>query len=247
MDDHPRTPTFMTPTRLTEKSTPAEAENKPLMTVADVRVLERQTAYSGYFSIVRYRLQHRLYAGGWGPDFSREVFSRGHAVAVVLYDPDQDRLVLIEQFRVGAFIAGLEAPDQVGQQSPWLLEVVAGIIDSDETAEEVARREALEEAGCPIYTLLPIQTIMASPGGTSESIALFLGLCKAPAHGSLHGLADEHEDIRVLVASPDEVWAWMDSGRIINGPGLVALMWFRIHQATYRSKDAELSQPDLRS
>jgi len=214
-------------------------EGVPPLGHADVQVLERVPAFEGYFSIHRYHLRHRLYAGGWGQPFLREVFSRGHAVAVVLYDPQADRLVLIEQFRVGAMVAALERPESDLGPSPWLLEVVAGIIDAGETAEAVAVREAEEEAGCRVRELLPIQTILASPGGTSETVALFLGLCEAPASGGLHGLAHEHEDIRVIVVSPDDVWAWMDSRRIVNGPGLAALMWFRIHQHRFRPQPGD--------
>lgn len=207
----------------------------PELGMADVEVLEERTVWQGYFRIDRYRLRHRLHDGDWGQPMAREVFERGHAVAAVLYDPRQDRLVLIEQFRPGAYAAARE-PHLAGAFSPWLIEIVAGIIDADETPEEVVRREAVEEAGCAIYDLRPIQTILTSPGGSTETVMLFLGLTDAPPSGGVHGLKDEHEDIRVLVAPPEEVWRWMDEGRIVNGPGLVGLQWFRIHQHRLRGR-----------
>ena len=202
---------------------------------ADVEVLEKQPGYAGYFRIDRYRLRHRLYAGGWGPPFERELFERGHAVSVVLYDPDRDLLVLIEQFRIGAFVAGRESrlSDDL---SPWLIEIVAGIIDEGETAEQVARREAIEEAGCEIIGLERIGVIFTSPGASSETVEFYLGLTRAPEAGGIHGLDDEHEDIRVLVASPEEVYAWIDQGRIVNGPALVGLQWFRVNQRRLRGR-----------
>lgn len=203
---------------------------------ADVEVLEKRTGYTGYFRLDVYRLRHRLYAGGWGTPMQREVFDRGHAVAAVLYDPATDLLVLIEQFRTGALVAALE-PHVVGAFSPWLVEIVAGIIDHDQTAEEVMQREAMEEAGCTIREMRQILPVLTTPGGSSETVILYYGLVDAPAKGGgLHGLDEEHEDIRVITASPDEVWCWMDEGRIVNGPALVGLQWFRIHEKELRGK-----------
>jgi ADP-ribose diphosphatase len=212
-----------------------ETRDVPAMTAADAEVLEKQPAYSGYFRVDRYQLRHRLYAGGWGPPFEREVFERGHAVGVVLYDPIRDLLVLIEQFRVGAFIAGRE-PGLSGAFSPWLIEIVAGIIDEGETAQEVARREAIEEAGCEISHIERIGVILTSPGGSSETVEFYLGLTHAPETGGIHGLDEEHEDIRVIVAPPEEVYAWIDEGRIVNGPALVGLQWFRVHHQQLRER-----------
>lgn len=202
-----------------------------------VEVLDIQTGYAGYFRLDRYRLRHRLYAGGWGTPMEREVFERGHAVGAVLYDPDKDVLVLIEQFRVGAYVA-LRQPHLQGAFSPWLIEIVAGIIDHEETPDAVICREAVEEAGCPIRELRPIGVILTTPGGSSETVGLYYGLVTAPATGGLHGLDEEHEDIRVIVASPDEVWRWMDEGRIVNGPALVGLQWFRIREKELRRAQA---------
>lgn len=205
------------------------------LSARDVEVVRKERVWTGYFHIDRYQLRHRLYRGGWTPPFVREIFERGHAVAVLLYDRTQDRMVLIEQFRPGAFVAA-RAPHVDEPFSPWLIEIVAGIIDEGETPEDVARREAMEEAGCTIGELVPITTILASPGGSTETIVLFLGYVDAPAEGGVHGLDEEHEDIRVLVASPDEVWSWIDEGRIVNGPALVGLQWFRIHQDRLRAR-----------
>ena len=126
----------------------------------DVDIREKRTVYQGHFRIDRYRLRHRLHEGGWSAEMSREVFERGHAAAVLPYDPIRDEVVLIEQFRVGAYAAG---------KSPWLVEIVAGIIDPGETPEEVVRREAREEAGLEVGALERIADYLSSPGGASES------------------------------------------------------------------------------
>ena len=110
------------------------------MTDSRVHILDKTVCYDGFFRIERYRLRHQLFRGGWSREITRELFERGHAAAVLPYDPLLDAVVLIEQFRIGA----LETPGD-----PWLLEIVAGVIDKpDETPEDVVRREAVEEANC---------------------------------------------------------------------------------------------------
>jgi ADP-ribose pyrophosphatase len=71
-----------------------------------VELVEKTTPYQGYFRIERYRLRHKRFAGGWTEVMSRELFERGHATVVLPYDPLRDAVVLIEQFRVGAYAAG---------------------------------------------------------------------------------------------------------------------------------------------
>lgn len=203
---------------------------------ADIEIEEREPVFSGYFRVDRYRLRHRLFAGGWSDSMGREVFERGHAVAVILYDPDLDRLVLIHQFRVGALAALNSEPHLEGAFTPWLLEVVAGIIDDGESPETVARREAVEEAGCEISQIEPVCRFLLSPGVTSESITLFCGRVQAHAVGGIHGLDAEHEDIRVFTVAVDEAFRWLDEGRFANATALIAMQWFRLNHAALRRR-----------
>src|SRR5689334_15670486 len=143
----------------------------------DVEILEKSERYRGYFRIDRYCLRHRLFAGGWSGQIEREVFERGHAVGVLPYDPAADAVVLIEQFRIGALVAGME---------PWLIEVVAGIIEEGEAPEDVARRETLEEAGLEIRALMPMCRYIVSPGGSSESVRLYCARVDSRGAGGIH-------------------------------------------------------------
>ena len=186
------------------------------MTEDDVEILDRQTVYRGYFRMDRYRLRHRTYAGGWSGEMVREVFERKHAVAVLLYDPDRDQVVLIEQFRIAPHVAGRPA---------WQLEVVAGIIGDGESLEEVAYRETREETGCAASDLTPICDFMPSPGACTESIALFCARIDARTAGGVHGLAHEHEDIRTVVMGADEAVALLDGGHLVNSPVIIAIGW----------------------
>ena len=181
-----------------------------------VQIIERTTPYQGFFRLDLYRLRHRTFAGGWTDEQSRELFERKHAAGVVLWDPDLDHVVLIEQFRIGALAAGLE---------PWLLETVAGIIEGEESAEQVVYREAVEEAGCTITALEPIGRFLMSPGGSSETITLFCGRVDSSAGGGLFGLAEEGEDIRAVVLPWQDVQRRLNAGEIISAHTVLALQW----------------------
>lgn len=186
-------------------------------------VLDKSICYSGFFHMEKYRLRHELFAGGWSAEITRECLERGHAVAVLPYDPTSDQVILLEQFRVGA----LDFPG-----GPWLLEIVAGIMDDpDETADDVARREAIEEAGCEIRDLVPICRYLVSPGGTSESIALFCGrIDAATAVSGVRGVAIEHEDIQVHVVSRAEALELLHAGRINSAAPIIALQWLELNR-----------------
>jgi ADP-ribose pyrophosphatase len=194
----------------------------------DVEIIVKETPFQGYFRIDRYRLRHRLFAGGMGRPIRREVFERGHAVALLPYDPVLDQVVLIEQFRIGAYAAG---------RAPWLVEIVAGIIEAGETADDVARRETQEEAGLTIIgELEPIAEYLASPGASTETVAVFCGRVDASRADGIHGHADEGEDIRVLAMPVDDALARLAAGKIDNSPGIIALQWLALNRERLRRK-----------
>jgi len=197
----------------------------------EVEVIAKEVAYIGHFSIDRYRLRHRKFDGSWSQELDREVFERGHGVAVALYDPDRDELVLIEQFRPGAMSAA-KMPWYDG--SPWLLECVAGIIDDGETPEDVARREVLEESGCSVSSLEYVCKYMASPGSSSETVFVYCAQVDSMQVGGIYGLDQECEDIRVFAVPVNEAMEWLDEGRFVNALTIVALQWFRHHQERLR-------------
>ncbi len=195
---------------------------------ADVEILDKTTVYKGRFQIDRYRLRHRRHQGGWSEAFNREVFERGHAAAVLPYDPVRDEVVLIEQFRPGAYAGGID---------PWLTEIVAGIIDKEgESEEDVVRREAVEEAGLELTSVEPIARCILSPGACSETIRIFIGRADAAKAGGVFGLAHEHEDIRVLVLPMAEVSRMMAEGRISNAITLISLQWLLLNRMQLRER-----------
>lgn len=193
----------------------------------DLEIIERTAAYLGYFRIDKYRLRHRLHAGGWSPELSREVFERGHVAALLPYDPARDEVVLIEQFRIGAHAAGL---------APWLTEIVAGVIEDGESAETVARRETQEEAGLAVAELLPVCKYLVSPGGTSETVAVFCGRVDATGAGGIHALDHEGEDIRVSALPFAEVRARLAAGAFDNAMTVIALQWLALNHDEVRRR-----------
>jgi ADP-ribose pyrophosphatase len=192
-----------------------------------LEILGRDVAYQGFFRIDRYRLRHRLFTGGWSAELTREVFERGRAVGVLLYDPVRDAVVLVEQFRLPAHLAGFSA---------WQLEIVAGLVDHDGESElEVARREAEEEANLVLTgEIEPMHRFLTSPGGTTETVALFCARVDAAKAGGVHGLADEHEDIKVVVKSVREAMRLLSGGKIENVFTLAALYWLAANRARLR-------------
>lgn len=195
----------------------------------DVVINKEEVLFKGFFSAVRYHLEHTLFQGGWSKPLVREVFIRTPAVGVLLYDPARDEVVLVEQFRAGAFAAGEQA---------WMLEVVAGVLDSGETPEDVARREAIEEADSDISMLLPITDYFSTPGACSERIWLYCGLTDSSNAGGIYGLDSEGEDIRVHVLPATEAFIRMLNGETNNAATLIALQWLQLNRQSIRKQYA---------
>jgi len=192
-----------------------------------VEIIERETCFQGFYRLDRLRLRHQQFEGGMGPILTRELFVRPDAVCVLPYDPLKDTVVLVEQFRIGA----LEKSEH-----PWLLELVAGIIDTDETPEAVACREAIEEAGLVLSELWPLHRYYPSPGGSDEHVHLFVGRCDSQNAGGIHGLAGEGEDIRVQVLPLAEALQACTDGRINNAASLLALSWLALNHEQVRKQ-----------
>jgi ADP-ribose pyrophosphatase len=193
----------------------------------DVQILQRERLFKNYLAIDRCVLRHRLHAGGMSAPISRDVIARGPAVGVLLLDPARDRVILVEQFRIGALCAGM---------NPWVIEIVAGVVDPGEDPRDVARRESREEAGAEVDALIPIARHLASPGITDETVETFLGRVDSDGLGGIHGLAEEGEDIRVVAMTVDEALVACSDGRIANAMTLIALQWLALNRRTLEAR-----------
>lgn len=201
----------------------------PQLNHKDVEITQREKLYQGFFSAEALTLRHRTFDGGWAGPMSRELFVRGPAVGVLLYDAERDWLGLVEQFRVGAL-------DEPG--GPWCLEVVAGMVEAGESVQEVARREALEESGVEPSRMEYICRYLPSPGASNEVMHLYCGCADLRQAGGVHGLAAEHEDIKVHVLPAEPVLADLYNGRINNAAVLLCLQWLQINRPRLRAEKA---------
>ncbi|MGZ9897129.1 ADP-ribose diphosphatase [Shewanella gaetbuli] len=191
----------------------------------DFELLSKRVLYKGFFRLDEYRFKHKLFAGGWSNEITREVFERGHAVVVLPYDPKLDQVVLIEQLR---------APALATTKSIWLLELVAGMIEPGESPEYVAQRELFEESGLEASAIQYINSYLVSPGGTTERFYLYCATVDASQAKGLHGLESEDEDIQVHVVSREQAYQWVLSGRIDNASTVLGLQWLMLNYQQYQ-------------
>jgi len=188
-------------------------------------IIHTETIADGFLPLKRYHLHHSLFDGGTSGELIRERVEGYKAASLLPYDPIRDEVVLIEQFRIGA----LESP-----AGAWILEVVGGIIEGDHSPEDVARKEAIEEAGCEVDGLIPICEFMVSPGTSSERIHLFCGRVDASKADGIHGLDDEGEDIRVVVMPAEDAIHGIGSRRINSTASIIALQWLALNREDLR-------------
>lgn len=192
----------------------------PTFSAKDVTIVEEETLFKGFFTLKKYRFKHALFAGGESEVIEREILERGHAVILIPYDPILDRVVLIEQIR----FAALET-----SKSPWLFEMVAGMIEQGESLEEVAKREAMEEAGLQVKRIFPSLSYLASPGGMSERLTILVGEVDSSDARGIYGVADESEDIKVHTLSREQAYQMVNKGLIDNAGTVISLLWLQLN------------------
>ena len=192
----------------------------------DYRIELKETLFEGFFRITRMVVTHRLFGGGWSAPLKRELFQRGDAVGVLLYDPNSHLIGLVEQFRIGA---------QRDRFGPWQYEVVAGMIDAGQTASEVALRECHEEAGLAVQELVPICDYLVSAGGTDEKMHLYCGLVDLQDRAGVFGLDTEGEDILLQVWTYNEVMQAQSEGLLNSAAVTIALLWLQLNSQKARN------------
>lgn len=195
----------------------------------DLEILREETVYQGHFQLKKIFFRHKLFSGGMSGEVVRELLIKGAASAVIAYDPVRDSVVLVEQVRIGAY-------DPNSESSPWLVELIAGMVDTDESPEEVAIRESQEEAGLTVSNLQHAVSVWDSPGGTVERLHLFLGLVDSSKVGGIYGLPEENEDILVHVVSREQAYQWVEQGKIDNVIAVVGLQWLQLNYQKYLQK-----------
>lgn len=189
--------------------------------------IANEVGYTGFLHLNRHRLRHSSFHGGWCSPITRERIEGLAATSVLLYDPQRDAVVLVEQFRIGLY----------GQtERPWCIETVSGFCDqAHESPEQVARREVIEETGCELLDLIPIGEFYVSPGISVERISLFCGRVDASAAQGIHGLEHEGEEMRVVVMPFAEAMAEL-FGRLNSTSIIITLQWLQANRERIRAQ-----------
>jgi len=200
---------------------------KPTYSQKDVDIIKDECVYKGFFEMHKLTLKHRKFNGEWSQPMTREMMVRGDAVCVLLFDPVADKVLLIEQFR----------PSLPKSESPWLIELVAGMVEEGEDDEDVARRESLEEAGVTVKRLEYLFKFVPSPGGLVEYLRMYAGEFDASTVdvNRTHGLDEENEDIRLHLMTADDAIALLDD-EVENASTIMGLQWFALNKAKLVNK-----------
>ncbi|UXN33933.1 ADP-ribose diphosphatase [Avibacterium paragallinarum] len=195
----------------------------------DIQIIKEEPLYNGFFHLKKVYFRHKLFSGGESGTVTRELLVKGAASVVVAYDPVEDSVVMVEQVRIGAY-------DPQSTQSPWLLELIAGMVEEGELPNEVAQRESQEEAGVQVEHLREVMSFWDSPGGIVERIHLFVGKVDSRKAQGIHGLADENEDIRVHVIPRQTAYDWVCNGNIDNGLAVTGLLWLQLNYQSLQNE-----------
>ena len=181
------------------------------------QIINIRDLYSGFFKLKKLEFIHQKHDGSWTSKVDREIFSGAHVSTLLPFDPIKKEILLIQQFRAGV-ISRFD--------DDYLHEIVAGIIDENESPEETAIRECAEETGCKINKIIPIQNYFPAPGSSESFYHLFLGEINSFEGERIMGLESENENILVKSYKVEQVRNMLRQKEIINGLTLIALQWF---------------------
>lgn len=188
---------------------------------SDVTIESREFLFRGFIQVEKVSFRHRLFnQPDYSPVIQRELIHRPEAAGVLLYNDQQQRFALIEQFRVGALN---------DSESAWQLEVIAGVLDGDEAPEDCIRRESLEESGCEVQQLQHLFSFYPSAGACSEFFHLYAAEVELPKMGGIFGMPDEGENIQLHLFDYSELGTLLKNGRLRNAPVIMALQWLAQH------------------
>ena len=190
-------------------------------------LISQKPVFRGYNQVDEYQFRHTLFQGGRSPVISREVFDCGNAGCVLPYDPKRDEVVLIRQFRAGAYVAG---------RIPWVWQIIGGAIEKGEPADDLVRREAVEEGGLTLSELLPIYNVMMIPGALKQFTAIYVARADTAHAGGVFGLEAEGENILVKAMPFAEARAMLDRGEIDDIVAIVAIQWLALHRDEVRKR-----------
>ncbi|WP_208354037.1 NUDIX domain-containing protein [Pseudaestuariivita rosea] len=213
---------------VTAKQTPAPSSLRHRHGADDIQLQKDQILHAGFFSSDRLWVRHPRFDGTLSGTMIREVWIGTDAALILPYDPVADKVMLLEQVRMGPYARG--------DANPWTLEPIAGMVDPGETPADCAHREAMEEAGIRFQGLNPIASYYATPGASTDYFHSFIGICDlSEAGATTGGLQDEGEDIFVHVVPFTKAMQLIETGEIQVGPLILMLLWLARNRETLRA------------
>ena len=181
------------------------------------KIINKINLHSGFYKMNKYEIMYQKHDGTWTDNLEREIFGGANVSALLPYDPIKDEIILLQQFRTGVISR---------YDDELLYEIVAGMIDENETPEESAKRECIEETGCIVKKIIPIQNYFPAPGSSESFYHVFLGEIDSIDGKKIMGLKSENEDILVQSFKVKDVREMLINKVITNGVTLIALQWF---------------------
>ena len=214
---------------VSESSTPSSAlEIGPdLNTNIQIENLKRE--YLGFFALNQVDLKYPFFDNSTSGVKSRTILMGSEASLILPYDPILDKVLLVEQFRIGPFCRG--------DKAPWVYEPVAGMIEFGEKPEDAAKREVFEEAGIQVTKLVKINSGYPNPGEATTYFYNYIGIVDLSDYSpGIYGVRDEGEDIRTHVCDFKEVFNWSISNKLRVLPLNTMVLWLALNKLKLSSK-----------
>jgi ADP-ribose pyrophosphatase len=214
---------------MTTTATP-DIENywNPSYTTNDAELLDNQICFSSkYTKLMKFAVRFKKFDGTNSNVVERYAIQKLHAAAILLFNPVEDYVVLVEQFRIGAMLA---------DKNPWLLEPVAGLIDTELSPSETAIKEAREEAGCEVLELIPMCNYLSAPGNSNEETFMYCGIINTCDPEQFYGVLEENEDIKIHKIATKIAFELVNAGKIFNSQGIISLQWLQLNYAKLRQQ-----------
>ena len=214
---------------VSESSTPSSALEIGPDLNTNIQIEDLKREYLGFFALNQVDLKYPFFDNSTSGVKSRTILMGSEASLILPYDPILDKVLLVEQFRIGPFCRG--------DKAPWVYEPVAGMIEFGEKPEDAAKREVFEEAGIQVTNLVKINSGYPNPGEATTYFYNYIGIVDLSDYSpGIYGVRDEGEDIRTHVIDFKEVLSWSISNKLRVLPLTTMVLWLALNKLKLSSK-----------
>jgi len=185
-----------------------------------VFVKEKQRVLDDFFKVDRAVIQYEKFDGSISREIIRLNFDRGDSAAALLVNNDEEKLILVKQFRYPIYTKE--------KDKAWALEIVAGTVEKKSNPKDTIIREIQEETGYLVDSVSQIFSFYPSPGGSNEKIYIYYAeVTHKNRVESGGGVISEGEDIQVLEIPFHQAFQMVESGEIVDAKTIIAIQWFK--------------------